>query len=112
MISQRLVPREAGKGRIAAMEIMLNTPLIADLIFRGEVAAIKEIMAKSNRLGMKTFDQALYDLYETGVISYEEALRNADSKNEIRLRIKLESKRKDANARDESGALKILEEEE
>ena len=112
MISQRLVPREAGKGRIAAMEIMLNTPLIADLIFRGEVAAIKEIMAKSNRLGMKTFDQALFELYETGVISYEEALRNADSKNEVRLRIKLESKRKDPHARDESGALKILEEEE
>ena len=87
------MPREVGKGRIAAMEIMLNTPLIADLIFRGEVAAIKEIMAKSNRLGMKTFDQALFELYEAGMISYEEALRNADSKNEIRLRIKLESKR-------------------
>jgi twitching motility protein PilU len=112
MISQRLIPREEGKGRIAAMEIMLNTPLIADLIFRGEVAAIKEIMAKSNRLGMKTFDQALYDLYETGVISYEEALRNADSKNEIRLRIKLESKRKDSAAKEETGALRILEEEE
>jgi twitching motility protein PilU len=112
MISQRLIPREAGKGRIAAMEIMLNTPLVADLIFRGEVAAIKEIMAKSNRLGMKTFDQALYDLYETGVISYEEALRNADSKNEIRLRIKLESKRKDAHAKDETGSLRILEEED
>jgi pilus retraction protein PilT len=112
MISQRLVPREAGKGRIAAMEILLNTPLIADLIFRGEVAAIKEIMAKSNRLGMKTFDQALYELFETGVISYEEALRNADSKNEIRLRIKLESKRKDAHAKDDTGSLRILEEEE
>jgi twitching motility protein PilU len=112
MISQRLVPREAGKGRIAAMEIMLNTPLIADLIFRGEVSAIKEIMAKSNRLGMKTFDQALYELYEASVISYEEALRNADSKNEIRLRIKLESKRKDAAAKEETGALRILEEEE
>ena len=112
MISQRLIPREAGKGRIAAMEVMLNTPLIADLIFRGEVAAIKEIMAKSNRLGMKTFDQALYDLYETGLISYEEALRNADSKNEVRLRIKLESKRADASRHDTTGALKIVEEEE
>ena len=112
LISQRLVPREARKGRIAAMEIMLNTPLIADLIFRGEVSAIKEIMAKSNRLGMKTFDQALFDLFEAGVISYEEALRNADSKNEIRLRIKLESKRKDAHAKDETGALRILEEED
>ena len=112
MISQRLIPREEGAGRIAAMEIMLNTPLIADLIFRGEVAAIKEIMAKSNRLGMKTFDQALYELFETGVISYEEALRNADSKNEIRLRIKLESKRKGGNPGDVTGSLKILEEEE
>ena len=112
MISQRLIPRAEGKGRIAAMEIMLNTPLIADLIFRGEVAAIKEIMAKSNRLGMKTFDQALFDLFEAGIISYEEALRNADSKNEVRLRIKLESKREKSSYLDESGSLKIVEEEE
>jgi twitching motility protein PilU len=112
MVSQRLIPRESGSGRIAAMEIMLNTPLIADLIFRGEVAAIKEIMAKSNRLGMKTFDQALFELFEAGVISYEEALRNADSKNEIRLRIKLDSKRADKAHLEETGALKILEEEE
>jgi twitching motility protein PilU len=112
MISQRLVPREAGKGRVAAMEVMLNTPLIADLIFRGEVSAIKEIMAKSNRLGMKTFDQALFELYESGVIAYEEALRNADSKNEIRLRIKLESKRADKSHMDDDGSLQILEDEE
>jgi twitching motility protein PilU len=76
------------------------------------VSAIKEIMAKSNRLGMNTFDQALFDLYETGVIAYEEALRNADSKNEVRLRIKLESKRADAMRKDGSGALRIVEEEE
>ena len=112
MISQRLVPREGVKGRIAAMEVMLNTPLIADLIFRGEVASIKEIMAKSNRLGMKTFDQALYDLFEAGTISYEEALRNADSKNEIRLRIKLESKRPDKSYLDETGKLQIVEEDD
>jgi twitching motility protein PilU len=112
MVSQRLIPREGTKGRIAAMEIMLNTPLIADLIFRGEVSMIKEIMAKSNRLGMKTFDQALYDLFESGMISYEEALRNADSKNEIRLRIKLESKRADKSHLDDSASLKILEDEE
>ncbi|HEY5019381.1 MAG TPA: PilT/PilU family type 4a pilus ATPase, partial [Steroidobacteraceae bacterium] len=93
LISQRLIPREAGSGRIAAMEIMLNSPLIQDLIFRGEVAKIKEVMARSNRIGMKTFDQALFDLYEQGAISYEDALRNADSKNELRLRVKLESKR-------------------
>ncbi len=112
MISQRLIPREGGKGRIAAMEIMLNTPLIADLIFSGEVSAIKEIMAKSNRLGMKTFDQALFELYEAGTISYEEALRNADSKNEVRLRIKLESKRPDKSYLDETGKLQIIEEED
>jgi twitching motility protein PilU len=93
LISQRLIPREAGAGRIAAMEIMLNSPLIQDLIFRGEVAKIKEVMARSTRIGMKTFDQALFDLYESGNISYEDALRNADSKNELRLRVKLESKR-------------------
>jgi twitching motility protein PilU len=93
LISQRLIPREAGAGRIAAMEIMLNSPLIQDLIFRGEVAKIKEVMSRSTRIGMKTFDQALFDLYESGSISYEDALRNADSKNELRLRVKLESKR-------------------
>jgi twitching motility protein PilU len=93
LISQRLIPREAGSGRIAAMEIMLNSPLIQDLIFRGEVAKIKEVMARSTRVGMKTFDQALFDLFEQGSISYEDALRNADSKNELRLRVKLESKR-------------------
>ena len=110
-ISQRLIPRESGTGRIAAMEIMLNSPLIADLIFKGEVAAIKEVMAKSNRLGMKTFDQALFELYEGGMISYEDALRNADSKNEVRLRIKLESKR-ESKLTDEAGAsLRIMEEE-
>src|SRR6202012_1314819 len=77
LISQRLIPRESGAGRIAAMEIMLNSPLIQDLIFKGEVAKIKEVMARSARLGMKTFDQSLYELYETGFISYEGALRNA-----------------------------------
>src|SRR5690606_7716067 len=81
LISQRLVPREVGTGRVAAMEIMLNSPLIQDLIFKGEVAKIKEVMARSNRLGMQPFDQALSELYEPGIISYEDALRNADSKN-------------------------------
>jgi len=110
MISQRLIPRESGSGRIAAMEIMLNSPLIQDLIFKGEVAQIKEVMSRSNRLGMKTFDQALYDLYEAGGISYEDALRNADSKNELRLKIKLESKRESKLADEAGGSLKILEE--
>jgi twitching motility protein PilU len=110
-VSQRLVPRESGVGRIAAMEIMLNTPLIADLIFKGEVGQIKEIMAKSTRLGMQTFDQALFVLYEDGHISYEEAMRNADSKNELRLRVKLESKRDSSLADHQSESLRIMEED-
>ena len=92
LISQRLIPNKDGKGRVAAIEILLNSPLIADLIFKGEVHAIKEVMAKSRELGMQTFDQALFDLYESDRISYEEALKNADSVNDLRLRIKLESK--------------------
>jgi len=111
IISQRLIPREGGIGRIAAMEIMLNTPLIQDLIFKGEVGQIKEIMAKSTRLGMQTFDQCLFYLYEDGVISYEDAMRNADSKNELRLKIKLESKRDSAIADQQSESLKIMEED-
>ena len=110
-ISQRLIPREGGIGRIAAMEIMLNTPLIADLIFKGEVGQIKDIMSKSTRLGMQTFDQALFDLYESATISYEEAMRNADSKNELRLRIKLESKRDSSIADRQSESLRIMEED-
>jgi twitching motility protein PilU len=89
MISQRLIPRRDGPGRVAAIEIMLNTPLISDLIFKGDVHELKEIMRKSRELGMQTFDQALFDLYEAGLISYEEAMRNADSMNELRLAIKL-----------------------
>jgi twitching motility protein PilU len=111
LISQRLIPREAGTGRIAAMEIMLNSPLIQDLIFRGEVAKIKEVMSRSNRIGMKTFDQALFELYEQGHISYEDALRNSDSKNELRLRVKLESKRENKPVEAE-GDLSIAEEVE
>ena len=110
-VSQRLIPRETGVGRIAAMEIMLNSPLIADLIFKGEVGQIKEIMAKSTRLGMQTFDQSLFALYDDGTISYEEAMRNADSKNELRLRIKLESKRESSNDDRQSESLKIMEED-
>lgn len=108
LLSQRLIPRENEEGRAAAMEILIGTPLVADLIFRGEVAKIKEVMARSNRLGMKTFDQALFDLYEARKISYEDALRNADSKNELRLRIKLESKRDD-KAGELDGNLRIAE---
>ncbi|HZW25923.1 MAG TPA: PilT/PilU family type 4a pilus ATPase [Gallionella sp.] len=92
LISQRLIPKKDGAGRAAAIEILLNSPLIADLIFKGEVHAIKEVMAKSRELGMETFDGALFNLYESGMIAYEEALKNADSVNDLRLRIKLESK--------------------
>jgi twitching motility protein PilU len=92
IVSQRLIPLKEGKGRIPAVEIMLNSPLISDLIFKGEVHEIKEIMKKSRELGMQTFDQSLFDLYEAGKISYEDALRNADSVNDLRLSIKLQSK--------------------
>ena len=92
LISQRLIPLKETKGRAAAVEILLNSPLISDLIFKGEVHEIKEIMKKSRELGMQTFDQALFDLYEGGKISYEDALRNADSMNELRLQIKLHGK--------------------
>ena len=91
-ISQRLIPKTDGKGRVAAVEVMLNSPLISDLIFKGDVHEIKSIMAKSRELGMQTFDQALFDLYESDLITYEDALRNADSVNDIRLKIKLEGK--------------------
>ena len=92
LVSQRLIPLKEGKGRAAAVEVLLNSPLIADLIFKGEVHEIKEVMKKSRELGMQTFDQALFDLYEEGRISYEDALRNADSVNDLRLMIKLHSK--------------------
>ncbi len=92
LVSQRLIPKKDGKGRVAAVEVMLNSPLIQDLIFKGEVHEIKAIMAKSRELGMQTFDQHLFDLYEQGQISYEDALRNADSVNELRLMIKLHGK--------------------
>lgn len=93
MVSQRLVPNQDGKGRFAAVEIMLNTPLISDMIFKGEVSEIKEVMKKSRNLGMQTFDQALFDGFENNKITFEDALRNADSVNDLRLQIKLNSQR-------------------
>jgi len=92
LVSQRLIPLKETKGRAAAIEILLNSPLISDLIFKGEVHEIKEIMKKSREMGMQTFDQALFDLYESGKIGYEDAMRNADSMNELRLQIKLHGK--------------------
>ena len=106
LISQRLIPLKEGKGRVAAVEVMLNSPLIADLIFKGDVHEIKEIMKKSRELGMQTFDQALFDLYEAGKISYEDALRNADSLNDLRLAIKLQSK--EAKNRDITSGIEHL----
>jgi twitching motility protein PilU len=93
LVSQRLLPRREGKGRVAAVEILLNSPLISDLIFKGEVSEIKELMKRSREMGMQTFDQALFDLYEVGKVTYEDALRNADSMNDLRLQIKLNSER-------------------
>jgi twitching motility protein PilU len=101
VVAQRLIPKKDGIGRVAAIEVMLNSPLISDLIFKGKVHEIKEIMKKSRELGMQTFDMALFEHFEAGNISYEDALRNADSMNELRLQIKLEgkeAKNKDVNA--------------
>jgi twitching motility protein PilU len=91
LISQRLIPKIDGAGRVPAIEVMLNTPLMADLIFKGDVHEMKTLISKSNEAGMKTFDQALFDMFEAQKITFEDALRNADSVNDIRLRIKLES---------------------
>ena len=93
LVSQRLIPKQDGKGRVAAIEVLLNTPLISELIFKGSVGGIKEIMKKSRNLGMQTFDQALFDQYEANMITYEHALANADSANDLRLQIRLTSDR-------------------
>ncbi len=110
VVSQRLLRTPDGKGRCAAIEILINSPLISELMLKGEVHGIKTIMAKSEELGMKTFDQALFDLYEADKISLDEALRNADSENELRLRIKLEGK--EAKGKDSLGDLGHLTLEE
>ena len=107
IISQRLIPKKGSKGRVAAIEIMLNSPLMADLIFKGEVHEMKALVARSRELGMQTFDQALFDLFEADMITYEDALRNADSVNDLRLKIKLESK--NAKNRDLGSGLEHLE---
>lgn len=111
VIAQRLLKTRDGKGRAAAIEIMLNSPLISDLILKGEVHEIKTIMSKSNELGMKTFDQALFDLHEADQVTLEDALRNADSMNELRLRIKLEGKDAKNVEEDDLDHLKLHEEE-
>jgi twitching motility protein PilU len=113
VISQRLLPRQNGDGRIPAVEVMLNTPLMSDLIFKGNVHEMKSLIAKSNEAGMQTFDQHLFMLLEDGMISYEDALRNADSVNDLRLRIKLEGKQaKKSDLMDELGHLQVQEKED
>ena len=111
IISQRLVKTEDGNGRKAAIEILLNTPTIAEMIFKGQFQSIKEIMAKSRELGMCTFDQALFDLYNKKFISYEEAIRNADSANELRLQIKLKGTRNLQGAAAASSGFSMVVEE-
>jgi twitching motility protein PilU len=112
IISQRLIRTQDGKGRRAAIEILLNTPIIAENILKGNFHVLKEMMTKSRELGMQTFDQAMFDLYDNGDISYDEAIRNADSANELRLQIKLKSKRSVGGMPDTSGGFKLMEEEE
>lgn len=109
VISQRLIRIEDGQGRRAAVEILLNTPLVSDFIRKGDFYELKTIMARSRELGMQTFDQALFDLYNQGVISYDEALRNADSSNEMRLQIKLKSSRINPALQEEGSRMTILE---
>ena len=109
LVSQRLVPLQTGKGRVAAVEIMINSPLIADQIFEGKLTEIKDVMRRSRELGMQTFDQSLFDLFDAEKISYEDALRNADSVNDLRLRIKLDSKRaRNADIGSDTGHLAIV----
>jgi twitching motility protein PilU len=106
-VSQRLIPRRGGSGRIPAVEVMLNSPYISELIFKGEVHEIKEQIKRSTELGMQTFDQSLFNLHEAGLITFEDALRNADSVNDLRLRIKLEGR--DSSSRDLMQGLSHLE---
>ncbi len=109
LVSQRLVPLQTGKGRVAAVEVMINSPLIADQIFEGKLTEIKDVMRRSRELGMQTFDQSLFDLFDAEKISYEDALRNADSVNDLRLRIKLDSKRaRNADIGSDTGHLAIV----
>jgi len=112
-VAQRLIPRRDGRGRIPAVEVMLNSPLISDLIFKGDVSGIKDLMKRSREIGMQTFDQSLFDLYEGGFITYEDALRNADSINDLRLQIKLHGREaKDRNVFSGIANLDVVPEEQ
>jgi len=112
ILSQRLVPHISGEGRVAAFEVMLGTPLVSDLIFKGSVHEIKELMSKGTEQGMMTFDQSLFHLFEKDLIGYEDALRNADSKNELRLKIKLESEKTEDATRYEDDMQIVGDEDE
>ena len=108
-VAQRLIPRRDARGRVPAVEIMLNSPLISDMIFKGDVSGIKDLMKRSRELGMQTFDQSLFDLYESGLVSYEDALRNADSINDLRLQIKLHGKEaRDRNVFEGIGNIEVM----
>ena len=110
-VAQRLIPRRDARGRVPAVEIMLNSPLISDMIFKGDVSGIKELMKRSRELGMQTFDQSLFELYESGLVTYEDALRNADSINDLRLQIKLHGKEaRDRNVFSGLGNIEVMPE--
>jgi twitching motility protein PilU len=110
-VAQRLIPRRDARGRVPAVEIMLNSPLISDMIFKGDVSGIKDLMKRSGELGMQTFDQSLFELYESGLVSYEDALRNADSINDLRLQIKLHGREaRDRNVFDGIGNIEVMPE--
>jgi len=102
LVSQRLLPIKNAKGRVPAVEIMLNSPLISDLILKGKIDEVHDVIASSREHGMQTFDQSLFDLYEADLVSYEDALKNADSENDLRLRVKLEGKNANAQELGES----------
>jgi len=112
VIAQRLIPKKDGSGSVVAVEVLLNTPLISDLIEKGKVAEIKDVMKRSRELGMQTFDQAVYDLYKAGEISYDDALKNADSINEVRLMIKLGAETSELPDEVDIADLSVLHEDE
>ncbi len=112
IVAQQLIPLPDGKGRRAAIEVLINTPLAADMIRKGEVHELKQLMTRSNELGMQTFDQALYKLYSAGEITYEDALLHADSANDLRLMIKLGSETDGKNLMNHNPDLSLQEEDE
>jgi twitching motility protein PilU len=111
VVAQRLIPKKDGTGRCVAVEVLLNTPLVSDLIEKGKVAEIKDVMKRSGEQGMQTFDQAVFQLYKSGQITYEEALKNADSENEVRLMIKLDAETSSMSEQEQAGSLSLQADE-